>query len=103
MRCRSRETLPLRIRVSPSFWLCKERKGGDAALPRSAQAHETKRGLPGVRSKQKRIGIGVRPEKPALINDINSVVLVLTEALKYTDKMRICAFRIVNNLESHFQ
>ena len=27
MHCGSRETLPLRIRVSPSFWLCKEKKG----------------------------------------------------------------------------
>jgi hypothetical protein len=34
------------------------------------------------------IGIGVRPEESALI-DINSVVLVLTGAFKYKDKMRV--------------
>jgi hypothetical protein len=35
------------------------------------------------------IGIGVRPEESALIDAINSVVLVLTGAFKYKDKMRV--------------
>jgi hypothetical protein len=65
---------------------CKEKK--ERCSTTKKRSGSWTRGLPGVRSKQKRIGIGFVGET-GVINDINSVVLVLTEALKYTDKMEV--------------